>query len=236
MAGKLYLVTTPIGNLEDITLRALRILREVDVIAAEDTRHSRQLLSHFDIHSELISYHAFNEHDKTDALLSRIENGENIALVTDAGTPSVADPGFFLVRAAQERGLEIVVVPGVSAVTFAVTASGLPVDKFAFFGFVPVKSGRKSSFFASIKEKNMTAFVFESPFRVGKTLENIREFFGDDVQIAIIREATKIHEEIIRGSAAEVCETCRNRAWKGEFVIGIAPQSSSNAGDDGDDD
>ena len=117
------------------------------------------------------------------------------------------------------------VVPGVSAVTFAVTASGLPVDKFAFFGFVPVKSGRKTTFFADIKEKNMTAFIFESPFRVGKTLEFIREFFGDDIQIAIIREATKIHEEVIKGSAAEVCEKCKNRAWKGEFVIGIAPQS-----------
>ncbi|MBR1966674.1 MAG: 16S rRNA (cytidine(1402)-2'-O)-methyltransferase [Lentisphaeria bacterium] len=223
MAGKLYLVTTPIGNLEDITLRALRVLKEVDVIAAEDTRHSRQLLSHFDIHSELVSYHAFNEHDKTDALLDRIERGENIALVTDAGTPSVADPGFFLVRAAQEKDIDIVVVPGVSAVTFAVTASGLPVDKFAFFGFVPVKSGRKTTFFADIKDKNMTAFVFESPFRVGKTLEFIREFFGNDTQIAIIREATKIHEEVIKGSAAEICEKCKNRVWKGEFVIGIAP-------------
>ena len=216
MAGKLYLVTTPIGNLEDITLRALRVLKEVDVIAAEDTRHSRQLLSHFDIHSELISYHAFNEHDKTDALLSRIENGENIALVTDAGTPSVADPGFFLVRAAQEKGLEIVVVPGVSAVTFAVTASGLPVDKFAFFGFVPVKSGRKTTFFEEIKEKNMTSFIFESPFRVAKTLE-------------FIREATKIHEEVIKGSASEVCEQCKNRSWKGEFVIGIAPQTAADS-------
>lgn len=232
MAGKLYLVTTPIGNLEDITLRALRVLKEVDVIAAEDTRHSRQLLSHFDIHSELISYHAFNEHDKTDALLSRIGNGENIALVTDAGTPSVADPGFFLVRAAQEKGLEIVVVPGVSAVTFAVTASGLPVDKFAFFGFVPVKSGRKTTFFEEIKEKNMTSFIFESPFRVAKTLEFIREFFGDDVQIAIIREATKIHEEVIKGSASEVFEKCKNRSWKGEFVIGIAPQTASDSAEE----
>ncbi|MBR2509799.1 MAG: 16S rRNA (cytidine(1402)-2'-O)-methyltransferase [Lentisphaeria bacterium] len=234
MSGKLYLVTTPIGNLEDITLRALRVLKEVDVIAAEDTRHSRQLLSHFDIHSELVSYHAFNEHDKTDALLKRIENGENIALVTDAGTPSVADPGFFLVRAAQERDLDIAVIPGVSAVTFAVTASGLPVDKFAFFGFVPVKSGRKSTFFADIKEKNMTSFVFESPFRVGKTLDFIREFFGDEVQIAIIREATKIHEEVIKGTAGEVCEKCRNRAWKGEFVIGIAPQHAESCANDKD--
>ena len=234
MSGKLYLVTTPIGNLEDITLRALRVLKEVDVIAAEDTRHSRQLLSHFDIHSELVSYHAFNEHDKTDALLKRIENGENIALVTDAGTPSVADPGFFLVRAAQERDLDIAVIPGVSAVTFAVTASGLPVDKFAFFGFVPVKSGRKSTFFADIKEKNMTSFVFESPFRVGKTLDFIREFFGDEVQIAIIREATKIHEEVIKGTAGEVCEKCRNRAWKGEFVIGIAPQHAESCANDED--
>lgn len=232
MAGKLFLVTTPIGNLEDITLRALRVLKEVDVIAAEDTRHSRQLLSHFDIHSELVSYHAFNEHEKTDSLLDRIEKGANIALVTDAGTPSVADPGFFPVRAAQERGIEIEVVPGVSAVTFAVTASGLPVDKFAFFGFVPVKSGRKTSFFADIKEKNMTAFVFESPFRVAKTLELIAEIFGSDVQIAIIREATKLHEEVIKGSAGEICNKYRDRVWKGEFVIGIAPQSIDNGSEE----
>lgn len=221
MSGKLYLVTTPIGNLQDITLRALETLKSVDIIAAEDTRHARQLLTHFEIHSRLISYHAFNEHGKTDSILELIQNGNNIALVSDAGTPSVADPGFYLVRAAQQAGIEVEVIPGVSAVTFAVTASGLPVDKFSFYGFVPVKSGRKRSFFEEIKAENKTVFVFESPYRVSKTLELISEVMGGETQIAIIREATKLHEEILTGTVAEIIANTKERTWKGEFVIGI---------------
>ena len=138
MAGKLYLVSTPIGNLEDITLRALRVLKEVDLVAAEDTRHTRQLLTHFDIHAKLESFHAFNEHDRAAKLAERVAEGLTLALVSDAGTPSVADPGFLLVREALKLGIEPVVIPGVSAVTFAVTASGLPVDKFSFRNFAPV--------------------------------------------------------------------------------------------------
>ena len=220
MSGTLYRVSTPIGNLEDITLRALRILKEVDIIAAEDTRHTRQLLSHFDIHVPLVSCHAFNEHDKVDDLIVQVQNGKNIALVSDAGTPSVADPGFLLVRSAIEAGLSPVVIPGVSAVTFAVTASGLPVDTFTFRGFAPVKPGKRRTFLLSMLEDQRTSFFFESPFRVAKTLNELAELAPDN-PVAIIREATKLHEEIIHGTAALVAAI--KREWKGEFVIGVTP-------------
>ena len=220
MAGTVYVVSTPIGNLEDITLRALRILKEVDLIAAEDTRHTRQLLSHFDIHNRLESCHAFNEHGKVDSLLDFAEQGNSIALVSDAGTPSVADPGFLLVREAVKRGVQVVVVPGVSALTFSVTASGLPVDKFAFRAFAPVKSGQKEKFLTEILESKITTFFFESPYRVSKTLSELARL-APDCQCAIIREATKLHEEILRGTAQELASI--NRDWKGEFVIGVHP-------------
>lgn len=221
MPGQLYIVSTPIGNLEDITLRALRILKEVDIIAAEDTRHTRQLLSHFEIHSRrLESCHSFNEHDKVDRLLDEVENGLSLALVSDAGTPSVADPGFLLVRSALERGLEPVVVPGVSAVTFSVTASGLPVDAFTFRNFAPVKPGKRGKFLESILNDVRTSFFFESPFRIGRTLKEIAAI-SPAARVAVIREATKLHEEIIRGSAAEVAAI--ERQWKGEIVVGVYP-------------
>ena len=220
MAGTVYVVSTPIGNLEDITLRALRILKEVDLIAAEDTRHTRQLLSHFDIHNRLESCHAFNEHGKVDSLLDFAEQGNSIALVSDAGTPSVADPGFLLVREAVKRGVQVVVVPGVSALTFSVTASGLPVDKFAFRAFAPVKSGQKEKFLTEILESKITTFFFESPYRVSKTLSELARL-APDCQCAIIREATKLHEEILRGTAQELASI--NRDWKGKFVIGVHP-------------
>ena len=220
MSGTIYIVSTPIGNLEDITLRALRILKEVDIIAAEDTRHTRQLLSHFDIHNRLESCHAFNEHGKVDSLLDMAQNGTSIALVSDAGTPSVADPGFLLVREAVKRDIPVVVVPGVSAVTFSVTASALPVDKFTFRAFAPVKSGQREKFLTEILESGFTTFFFESPYRVAKTLEVLASL-SPDCQCAIIREATKLHEEILRGTAAELASL--KREWKGEFVIGVYP-------------
>ena len=221
MSGQLYVVSTPIGNLEDITLRALRILKEVDIIAAEDTRHTRQLLSHFEIHCcRLESCHSFNEHDKVDKLLDEVENGLSLALVSDAGTPSVADPGFLLVRSALERGLEPIVVPGVSAVTFSVTASGLPVDTFTFRNFAPVKPGKKGKFLESILADTRTSFFFESPFRIGRTLREIAAI-SPGARVAVIREATKLHEEIIRGTAAELAAI--DRQWKGEIVVGVCP-------------
>ena len=223
MPGKLYIVSTPIGNLEDITMRALRILKEVEIIAAEDTRHTRQLLSHFDIHCpRLESCHAFNEHGKVDKLLDEVENGATLALVSDAGTPSVADPGFLLVSSALERDIEPVVIPGVSAVTFAVTASGLPVDSFSFRNFAPVKPGKRRKFLEAIVSDEKTSLFFESPFRIAKTIAEIAEI-SPDVKIAIIREATKLHEEVIRGSAAEIAAA--PRTWKGEIVVGVAPQN-----------
>ena len=159
--GNLYIVSTPIGNMEDLTLRALRILKEADIIAAEDTRHTRQLLSHFEIHGkQLVSCHAFNEHGKVAELVEQVKNGLSVALVSDAGTPSVADPGFLLVRTAVEQGVEPTVIPGVSALTFAVTASALPVDKFAFRAFAPVKSGQKDKFLCKMLDSGITNFFF----------------------------------------------------------------------------
>lgn len=222
MPGQLYIVSTPIGNLEDITLRALRILKEVEIIAAEDTRHTRQLLSHFEIHCpQLVSCHAFNEHDKVSKLLDQVENGSSLALVSDAGTPSVADPGFLLVRSALERNIEPIVIPGVSAVTFSVTASGLPVDTFTFRNFAPVKPGKRKKFFESILSDERTSFFFESPFRIERTLRELAEI-SPDARVAVIREATKLHEELLRGTASELASL--TRTWKGEIVVGVFPE------------
>ena len=225
MDGKLFLVSTPIGNLEDMTLRALEVLRSVDMIAAEDTRHTRQLLSHFGIHGKLESCHAFNEHGKVASLVEFVRNGGSLALVSDAGTPSVADPGFLLVRSALEAGIEPVVIPGVSALTFSVTASGLPVDKFAFWGFAPVKPGKKGKFLAGLLADRRTGFFFESPFRIARTLRELADLCPD-CQVAVIREATKLHEEILRGRAAQLAAL--KKEWKGEIVVGVRPPESDD--------
>ncbi len=227
-SGKLYLVSTPIGNLEDITLRALEVLRQVDLIAAEDTRHTRQLLTHFDIHTKLVSYHAFNEHRQTARLLDEIRAGKSVASVSDAGTPAIADPGFLLVREAVRAGIEPVIVPGVSALTFAATAAALPVDKFAFYGFPPVKSGRKRSFFERIAAEDKTVFIYESPHRIAKTLRLIAEVLGEERSLAVIREATKVHEEVLRGPAGELAALAEKQPLRGEFVIAIG---AAGAGD-----
>ncbi len=220
--GKLSLVATPIGNLEDITLRALRVLREAELIAAEDTRRTRQLLSHFEIPApELTSFHAHNEHAKYEALLDRVAGGLRVALVTDAGTPAIADPGFLIVRAALERGLELEVVPGVSALTFAAVAAGVPVDRFGFRGFPPVKPGRRRSFFEEIAAGDETVFFYESPHRVGGALALLAEVGAGDRPAALIREATKVHEEVLRGSVAELAERLAGTAPKGEFVVAV---------------
>lgn len=221
--GKLYIVSTPIGNLGDITCRALDVLRSVDLIAAEDTRHTRKLLAHFDIHTQMCSYHAHNEHHKTAELVEKVKSGLKLAVVSDAGTPAVADPGFLLVREAAAAGIKPEIIPGVSALTFAATAAGLPVDKFAFYGFPPVKSGRKTAFFENIAGEGKTVIIFESPYRLEKTLEYISEIIGRNTPVALIREATKLHEEILRGAAAELLEQNRNRKWKGECVLVISP-------------
>lgn len=222
-AGKLYLVSTPIGNLEDITLRALAVLRSVDLIAAEDTRHTRQLLAHYDIRAKLVSCHAFNEHRRAGELIARVLAGESVAAVSDAGTPAVADPGFLLAREAVAAGIEPVVIPGVSAVTFAVTAAALPVDKFAFYAFPPVKSGRRRRFFERIAAEDKTVVFYESPHRIAKTLAELAEVAGADTPTAVVREATKLHEEVRRGGAGELAAWAAAAAPKGEFAIVVDP-------------
>ena len=228
MDGILYVVSTPIGNLEDITLRALRVLKEADLIAAEDTRHTRGLLAHFDIHTPLTSFHAFNEQEKCAAILDKVAAGAKVALVSDAGTPAIADPGFLPVREALRRELTVEVIPGVSALTFAAAAAGLPVDKFAFYAFPPVKSGRRDKFFERLAMEDKTVFFYESPFRITGALEYLEKHCGSSRPAALIREATKVHEEIVRGTVGELLALSRPRSWKGEFVIGVAPAVSGD--------
>ena len=228
--GGLFLVATPIGNLEDITLRALRVLRESDVIYAEDTRRTRILLDKYNISKHLESYHIFNEHGRTPELLDRVRRGEKVVLVSDAGMPCIADPGFLLVRSAVEAGISPVVIPGVSALTFSIAASGLPSDSFTFCGFLPVKSGRRSSVLKRIAEEGRTAVIFESPFRIGKLLGEILHLMGAETMVAVVREATKVHEEILRGTVAEILERTSGRAWKGEIVLVVHPSVNTGAG------
>jgi len=231
--GGLFLVATPIGNLEDITLRALRVLREADVIYAEDTRRTRILLDKFEISKHLESYHIFNEHGRTPELLARVLRGENVVLVSDAGMPCIADPGFLLVRSAVQEGISPVIVPGVSALTFSVAASALPSDSFTFYGFLPVKSGRRNAALQRIAEEGRTSVIFESPFRIEKLLGEILRTMGPETDVTVVREATKIHEEILRGTVADVLERTAGRSWKGEIVLVVHPSGKSGAGNSG---
>lgn len=217
--GWLAIVATPIGNLEDITLRALRTLQEADTICAEDTRRTRILLDKYDIRKKLESYHIFNEHGRTPDLIDRIRKGEKLVLVSDAGTPCIADPGFYLIRAAAEAGIEPRIIPGVSALTFAISGSALPSDRFAFYGFLPVKSGRRGAALARIAAEDKTCVIFESPFRLEKLIREIAEVIGSETRIAIVREATKVHEQILRGTAAELLAKTAGTKWKGECVV-----------------
>jgi 16S rRNA (cytidine1402-2'-O)-methyltransferase len=221
--GKLSIVSTPIGNLQDITLRALEIIKDADIIAAEDTRRSQRLLSHFEIKKRLVSCHAFNEHHSVSKILNFVHEGQKVAVLSDAGTPVIADPGFHIIREARKSGIEPEIIPGVSALTFAVAASGLPADKFSFYGFAPVKSGKRENLLIKIKEEGKTAFLFESPYRIEKLLKAINSVMGDDAKIAIIREATKIHEETITGTVSEILANYADKRWKGELVVGVFP-------------
>ncbi len=235
-AGWLALVATPIGNLEDITLRAVRILREAEVIAAEDTRRAGILCKTYDAHARLVAYHAFNEHRRTDALLDEVAAGRKVVVLSDAGTPAVSDPGFLIVRAALARGIRPLVIPGVSALTFAVVACGLPVDRFAFYGFPPVKPGKRRKFLEKIRENGMTAFLFESPYRVNRLLAEVAEVFGAETPVALVREATKVHEECVTAPVAELLAQHGKREWKGEFVVAIGgpagePQEAPEEGE-----
>lgn len=224
--GKLYIVSTPIGNLEDITLRAIRVLKEAGLIAAEDTRHTRILLNHYQITTRLTSYHAFNEHHKVAELLEKVANGMKVAMVSDAGTPGIADPGFLIVREAVKAGIEPEIIPGVSSLTFAAVASGLPIDKFIFYGFLPVKSGRRGEAIKQISGENKSCIIFESPHRMEKLLNEISLVLGPETQVAVVREATKVFEEVIRGRVSEVIEKTSGRNWKGECILAVSPCST----------
>jgi 16S rRNA (cytidine1402-2'-O)-methyltransferase len=219
--GTLYLVATPIGNLEDITLRALRVLRECDIVAAEDTRRTGLLLRHFDISKPLISYFQFNEARRSEEILERLRRGETVALVTDAGSPGISDPGERVVQAAIAAGLRVEPVPGPSALVAAATASGLPTDEIHFAGFLPHKSGQRRNKLTALKAVPGTLIFYESPYRIGKLLGELAEIFPDR-EVVLARELTKKFEEFLRGKPAELIQQTQTRSLKGEFVVLVA--------------
>jgi 16S rRNA (cytidine1402-2'-O)-methyltransferase len=225
MPGILYIVPTPIGNLEDITLRALRVLKEVELIAAEDTRHTRNLLSHFGIKTALTSYHEHNERDKARTLVERLKGGASIALVSDAGTPAVSDPGYRIVVEAIQAGIQVIPLPGASASTTALSASGLPTDRFRFEGFLPAKSQERKAKLQSLRAESVTLLFYEAPHRLLAALGDMLKIFGDR-EIAIARELTKMHEEFVRGKLSEVIGALADRGIKGEIVLLIQGASS----------
>jgi 16S rRNA (cytidine1402-2'-O)-methyltransferase len=230
LSATLYLVSTPIGNLEDITLRALRVLREeTGIIACEDTRQTQKLLDHFEIRKPLVSYHEHNESARTPELIARLESGESVALVSDAGTPLVSDPGYRLVKAAIDSGIRVVPIPGVSAALAALSASGLPTGEFRFAGFLPHKSGARRRFLEQLKEETATLVVYESPHRITESLEDISFVLGRR-QIVVARELTKIHEEFLRGTPLEILDDLRFRpSIRGEMTLVIARSEGSKA-------
>jgi len=220
-AGKLYLVPTPIGNLEDITLRALRILKEVDLILAEDTRTSAPLLKHFDIHQKVFAHHQHNEHQSSNEIIRFLKEGKNIALISDAGTPAISDPGFYLVREAVKNEIAVECLPGATAFVPALVNSGFPTDRFCFEGFLPLKKGRQTRY-KFLAEEERTIILYESPHRFMKTLEEMAIYFGADRQISVSRELTKMFEETVRGTVEEVKTYFETHQVKGEFVICVA--------------
>ena len=216
--GKLFLVPTPIGNLEDMTLRAIRVLKEADIILAEDTRTSGKLLQHFEITTHMQSHHMHNEHQTVDTLVKRMKSGEIIAMISDAGTPAISDPGFLLTRACVENNIEVDCLPGATAFVPALVNSGLPNDKFIFEGFLPVKKGRQTRL-KFLVEETRTMVFYESPHKLLKTLGNFVEYFGHDRPVSVSRELTKLYEETIRGTAEEVLKHYTDKPPKGEIVI-----------------
>lgn len=219
--GTLYLVATPIGNLEDITLRALRVLKECDVVAAEDTRHSGQLLKHFGITKPLLSYFQFNETKRSEEIIERLRRGEKVALVTDAGSPGISDPGERVVKAAIQAGLRVEAIPGACALIAGLTASGLPTDEFHFIGFLPHKSGQRRKQLENLKAFDGTLILYESPYRIEKLLLELSEVFPER-HVVMARELTKKFEEFLRGTPRELLEILKKRSLKGEFVVLIA--------------
>ena len=226
MAGTLYVVSTPIGNLEDITMRALRILREVQIIAAEDTRHTRGLLSHYDIHTPLTSYHDFNKEEKCPVLIERMKDGNSVALVSDAGTPTLSDPGYFLITQAASAGIRVCPVPGASALLAALAASGLPTDAFLFDGFLPKKQGARGRRLEALSQERRTLVFFESPHRVLKTLAEMQGILGDR-RMVLARELTKAFEEILRGRVSEIIANLEGKRVRGEITLVVEGNRAS---------
>ena len=216
--SKLYIVPTPIGNLEDITLRAIKILKEVDLILAEDTRTSGKLLKHFEINTHMQSHHMHNEHKTVDSIVKRIQSGESVAIISDAGTPAISDPGFLLTRACIENNIDVECLPGATAFVPALVNSGLPNDKFIFEGFLPVKKGRQTRL-KLLAEETRTIIFYESPHKLIKTLTDFVSYFGEDRPVSVSRELTKLFEETIRGTAKEVLSYYEAKPPKGEIVI-----------------
>jgi 16S rRNA (cytidine1402-2'-O)-methyltransferase len=216
--SKLYLVPTPIGNLEDITFRAVRILKEVDLILAEDTRTSYHLLKHYEISTKLSSHHKFNEHKMVERIADQILGGDSIALISDAGTPSISDPGFLLVRTCLEKGVEVECLPGATAFVPALVNSGFPSDRFCFEGFLPQKKGRQKKLI-ELADETRTMIFYESPYRLVKALEQFQEYFGADRKVCVSRELTKMFEENFRGTIAEALAHFKAKVVKGEIVI-----------------
>jgi|TARA_B100000767_G_scaffold270093_1_gene293099 16S rRNA (cytidine1402-2'-O)-methyltransferase len=224
---KLYIVPTPIGNLEDITLRAINVLKSVDLILAEDTRTSGKLLKHFEIGTQMHSHHMHNEHKTVQGIIQKLKTGTTIALISDAGTPAISDPGFLLTRACVENDIPVDCLPGATAFVPALVNSGLPNDKFVFEGFLPVKKGRQTRFLL-LAEEPRTIIFYESPHKLIKTLSHICEYFGEDRQVSVSRELTKLFEETQRGTAKSILEHYTNRPPKGEIVIVVAGKSKAS--------
>ncbi|MBI4713057.1 MAG: 16S rRNA (cytidine(1402)-2'-O)-methyltransferase [Planctomycetes bacterium] len=221
MTGTLYLVSTPIGNLEDITLRALRILKEVDRIACEDTRITHRLLEHYHIAKPLISYFEHNKSSRSKQVIETLQGGENVALVSNAGTPLVSDPGYELVRQAIANNINVVAIPGASAVLGALAVAGLPTDRFVFEGFLPLKTSKRKKRLAALRDEKRTIVLYESPYRIHKTLEQLKPVIGNRT-IALTRELTKFYEEIIRGTVDEIIEALQGKKVKGEITLVIS--------------
>lgn len=220
-AGILYIVPTPVGNLEDMTIRAIKVLREADIILAEDTRTSSVLLKHFGISGKLLPHHKFNEHRTVQIIKDKIASGANVALISDAGTPGISDPGFLLARACAEEGISVSTLPGATACIPAIVSSGLPCDRFCFEGFLPIKKGR-TTLLENLTKETRTMIFYESPLRLCKTLAQSAEYFGADRQCSVAREISKIHEEHCRGTIAEVLEHFSTNEPRGEIVIIVA--------------
>tara|TARA_B100000768_G_scaffold36042_1_gene34666 strand:+ start:4855 stop:5526 length:672 start_codon:yes stop_codon:yes gene_type:complete len=221
---KLYIVPTPIGNLEDITLRAIKVLKSVDLILAEDTRTSGKLLKHYEIGTQMHSHHMHNEHKTVQGIIQKLKSGLNIALISDAGTPAISDPGFLLTRACVENEIDVECLPGATAFVPALVNSGLPNDKFVFEGFLPVKKGRQTRLLV-LAEEFRTIILYESPHKLIKTLSNICEYFGEERQLSVSRELSKLYEETKRGTAKSVLEHYKNHPPKGEIVLVVSGKS-----------